>query len=303
MKVFSIEKYCEDRGCAPSDFERDDWRVKSNGKTEEEMYRMGYVTSESWMVEEPSMLVFSEELYKKCVGKDSPLTSDDWAYGLDGRSKEDIESSTYYKIDDEWCYVKTPIERFEVGKWYRYNGSKVGESWNRKFMIPLLDNKPRLCTGVGVNVAKFEGVETHTCSGWYWGDLSLWEEVQATPPPTWKPKYGERVIVSDYSDFRYKAERIYIVQDGDKHVCFTKDSEANIDTRASDCTMRWKYVRQIPAKDKFKLAQEQVDNIKENLERLEYCLENKLEYDSRVSARFVQEALKNVMGTLKVEER
>ena len=103
MKVFSIEKYCEDRGWAPSDFEQDDWRVKSNGKTEEEMRRMGYGTSESWMVEEPSMLVFSEELYKKCVGYDRPLTPDDWAYGLDGRSKEDIESNTYYEIDDEWC--------------------------------------------------------------------------------------------------------------------------------------------------------------------------------------------------------
>ena len=165
MKVFSIEKYCEDMGWAPSDFEQNDWQVKSNGKTEEEMYRMGYVTSESWMVEEPSALVFSEELYKKCVGKDRPLTSDDWAYGLDGRSKEDIESNTYYKIEDEWCYVKTTVERFEVGKWYRFNGSKAVGIWNSRTMSVVLDNKPRLCTGVGVNVANFEGIETHTCSG------------------------------------------------------------------------------------------------------------------------------------------
>ena len=132
MKVFSIEKYCEGSCRAPSDFEQDDWQVQMQRKTEEEMHRMGYETSESWMVEEPSMLVFSEELYKKRVGNDRPLTSDDWAYGLDGRSKEDIESNTYYKIDDEWCYVKTPVERFEVGKWYRYNGSKAGGGWNRK---------------------------------------------------------------------------------------------------------------------------------------------------------------------------
>lgn len=396
MKVFSIKKYCEDRGCTPSDFEQEDWQVQSNGKTEEEMYRMGYATSESWMVEEPSMLVFSEELYKKRVGKDRPLTSDDWAYGLDGRSKEDIESNTYYKIDDEWCYVKTPVERFEVGKCYRYNGSKAGGGWNRKFMLPLLDNKPRLCVGAyDYNRADFEGLEMCIQNGWGWGDLSLWEEVQepehktteraiceyivaqgdcagvscsgdlgygmnkGTPCPlyekgryyccavgeraetqarmwldehptvsqsyhvdiscsgryrgdiplweevpveeAWKPKYGERVCVSNYSDFSYKAERIYIAQDGDKYVCFTKDSEENIDTMASVCTMKWNYVRQIVGKDKFGRAQEQVDNVKEKLERLEYCLENKSEYDSRVSARFVQEALKSVMDTLKVE--
>ena len=96
------------------------------------------------------------------------------------------------------------------------------------------------------------------------------------------------VCVSDFSDFSYKAERIYIAQDGDKHVCFTKASEENIDTMASVCTMRWRYVRQIPAKDKFELAQEQVDNIKKNLEQLEYALSNKYEVETLIRATHVQ---------------
>ncbi len=67
---------------------------------------------------------------------------------------------------------------------------------------------------------------------------------------SWKPKYGDHVFVSDRLDFKHKIERIYIVQDGDKHVCFSNGSEVDMDTRAV-CTMRWKYVRQIPAKDKL----------------------------------------------------
>ena len=59
---------------------------------------------------------------------------------------------------------------------------------------------------------------------------------------------------------------------------------------------------EVPVEEtKFKLAQEQVDNVKENLKTLEYCLENKLEYASIELARFAQEALKSVMDTLKVE--
>ncbi len=117
----------------------------------------------------------------------------------------------------------------------------------------------------------------------------------------WKPKYGERVCVSDYSDFSYKAERVYVAQDGDKHVCFTKASEENIDTMASVCTMRWRYVRQIPAKDKFELAQEQVDNIKKNLEQLEYALSNKYEVETLIRATLVQGMVQSMVDTLKGE--
>ena len=320
MKVFSLKKYCEDMGWAPSDFEQEAWQVKSNGKTKEEMHKMGYDTDEAWMVEEPSMLVFSEELYKKYVGNDRPLTSDDWAYGLDGRSKEDIESSTCYEIEDEWCYVKTPVEKYceevqapkskmterEICERIVTKGDcagiscsgDIGQGMNTDTPCPLYEKGRYYCCYGGAN-AKIQArlwLDEHPVIQ----EGSILEE-EVPVEEAWKPKYGERVIVSDYENFIYKAERIYVAQDGDKHVCFQKDSEDNIRTSCNVRTSRWRYVRHLPVKDKFELAQEQVDNIKKNLEQLEYALSNKYEAETLIRATHVQGMAQSMVDTLKGE--
>jgi len=66
------------------------------------------------------------------------------------------------------------FERFEVGHWYKYMGSKGGVNWNtRDGMGDVLDNKHRMCKGVDVSFSTYANFEdvAHPSRGlvWDWG--------------------------------------------------------------------------------------------------------------------------------------
>lgn len=52
------------------------------------------------------------------------------------------------------------VERFEVGKWYRYSGKTRPNGWNNEgLMDAVLDGEPRLCILANGLEASFKGME------------------------------------------------------------------------------------------------------------------------------------------------
>ena len=73
------------------------------------------------------------------------------------------------------------IEKFEVGKWYRYTGRERRAQWNHEGRMDyVLDGKPRKCVAVPPwqmpRNAAFEDDKTKHCWSWHSG-FELWEEV------------------------------------------------------------------------------------------------------------------------------
>lgn len=78
------------------------------------------------------------------------------------------------------------IDKFELGKWYRYTGTKGCDLtiWSGA-MEAVLDGKPRECTAIEDGTPYIAGFEDcgNFSSAWAW-DLKNWEEV---PNPTEAP--------------------------------------------------------------------------------------------------------------------
>ena len=76
------------------------------------------------------------------------------------------------------------IERFEVGKRYRFIGSKPTHGWNGAGMMDfVLDGRVLLCVSAkkhSPSLANFKGFERVDSDGWFWGSLKPWFEVEGT---------------------------------------------------------------------------------------------------------------------------
>jgi hypothetical protein len=84
------------------------------------------------------------------------------------------------------------VEKFEVGKWYKYFGDKPIHGWNSQgLMDGVLDGKPHKCIMTnGSDEANFEVTSNSLYGCWNWRQrIENWHEVPA-------PKYTTVPLIS-----------------------------------------------------------------------------------------------------------
>lgn len=134
------------------------------------------------------------------------------------------------------------IERFIIGKYYRYTNT-FGPLWWSEERKKVLTGKPFKCTGSSYgDCAKFEGIKL----SFDWKeDIEFWEEVNMEEIT---PKKGDTVLV--WNGDRYApVKRIYLKYKQDTsypHMCVSSgDEQAYLNEEDYNATP-WKYMKPLP---------------------------------------------------------
>lgn len=155
---------------------------------------------------------------------------------------------------------------------------------------------PHLCVRCE-DESKFEDGDDDTFFG-----VVTWKYMKPLPKEDWKPVCGERVLVNDYSESTCTAERIFIttVQGQDRaYMCVGGGDEHLFDKGKSFSVATWKYMKPIPVKTKFDIAQEQAMVVKEMLGTLDSCLKSNGKLSSRGCLANIAYAVQKIVVTLK----
>lgn len=137
------------------------------------------------------------------------------------------------------------IEKFEVGKYYKYTGKCHMSGWS-SYMDGVLDGKPRKCISTNAkDMARLENLPLGVYDDhWWWKDgFENWEEVPML-------KYGDKVWISDISQENAIAEK-------DEHTFLCMTTQGWYVTE-DDCGSAdiWKHAVSVPTTE-FVLAKKE----------------------------------------------